>query len=301
MDGVLLLDKPQGDSSNGVLQKVRWLFGAAKAGHTGALDPLATGLLPICFGEATKFSQFLLDSDKRYRVRAQLGVRTDTSDADGEVVETRPVTVSVEDISKAAKSFIGDSQQIPTMFSALKYQGQPLYKYARKGIEVPREPRDITVFELIEHEINTDYVELEIHCSKGTYIRTIIDDLGQKLGCGAHVTMLRRLDVAHFRANQMVTIESLEKMIEDCSSKELAYEKLDELLLPMQTMLKGMNFFTADDASENSFLHGQAIPASGFELDHNVAVENTSGQLLGIGIVNSKGEIQPKRLVCFQH
>jgi tRNA pseudouridine55 synthase len=197
--GVLLLDKPQGVSSNDVLQKVKRIFNANRAGHTGALDPLATGMLPICLGEATKFSQYLLDSDKRYRVIARLGERTDTSDADGNIVQTRPVSFSQADLDSALESFRGETLQVPSMFSALKHQGRPLYEYARQGIEIAREPRPITVYELQFIRWQDNELELEIHCSKGTYIRTIIDDLGEKLGCGAHVIMLRRVQVIRMK------------------------------------------------------------------------------------------------------
>ena len=207
--GVLLLDKPQGASSNDVLQKVKRIYNANRAGHTGALDPLATGMLPICLGEATKFSQYLLDSDKRYRVIAKLGQRTDTSDADGQVVEERPVTFSAEQLDAALDSFRGDTLQVPSMYSALKYQGKKLYEYARQGIEVPREARPITVYELLFIRHEGDELELEVHCSKGTYIRTIIDDLGEKLGCGAHVIYLRRLAVSKYPVERMVTLEEL--------------------------------------------------------------------------------------------
>ncbi|MBB1440781.1 tRNA pseudouridine(55) synthase TruB, partial [Shewanella sp. SG41-4] len=190
IDGIVLLDKDTGMSSNFALQRVKRFFNANKAGHTGALDPLATGMLPICLGEATKFSQHLLDSDKRYLVTAKLGQRTDTSDSDGEVVQTRPVNFTQELLDEKLSFFRGTTQQIPSMYSALKYQGQPLYKYAREGIEVPRESRPITVFELNFIKLEGDELTLDIHCSKGTYIRTIIDDLGEMLGCGAHVIML---------------------------------------------------------------------------------------------------------------
>ena len=203
INGVLLLDKHQGLSSNDVLQKVKRIYNANKAGHTGALDPLATGMLPICLGESTKFSQFLLDADKRYRVIARLGQRTNTSDADGEVVQERPVEFSQEQLDAALEQFRGDSQQVPSMYSALKYQGKPLYEYARQGIEVPREARDITVYELQFIRWENDELELEIHCSKGTYIRTIIDDLGEVLGCGAHVIYLRRVQVSNYPSERM--------------------------------------------------------------------------------------------------
>lgn len=180
VDGVLLLDKPTGASSNDVLQKVKRIYFAEKAGHTGALDPLATGMLPICLGEATKFSQFLLDSDKRYRVIAKLGERTNTSDSDGEVVETREVKVDRGLLERCIAKFRGTTEQIPSMYSALKYQGKPLYEYARQGISVPRESRPITVFEINLLRFEGQEVEMEVHCSKGTYIRTIVDDLGDR-------------------------------------------------------------------------------------------------------------------------
>jgi tRNA pseudouridine55 synthase len=170
-------------------------------------------MLPICLGESTKFSQFLLDADKRYRVIARLGQRTNTSDADGEVVQERPVEFSQEQLDAALEQFRGDSQQVPSMYSALKYQGKPLYEYARQGIEVPREARDITVYELQFIRWENDELELEIHCSKGTYIRTIIDDLGEVLGCGAHVIYLRRVQVSNYPSERMVTLEQLQQMV----------------------------------------------------------------------------------------
>lgn len=212
------------------------IYNANRAGHTGALDPLATGMLPICLGEATKFSQYLLDSDKRYRVIARLGQRTDTSDADGQIVEERPVTFSAEQLAAALDTFRGDIEQIPSMYSALKYQGKKLYEYARQGIEVPREARPITVYELlfIRHEGNE--LELEIHCSKGTYIRTIIDDLGEKLGCGAHVIYLRRLAVSKYPVERMVTLEHLRELVEQAEQQDIpAAELLDPLLMPMDS------------------------------------------------------------------
>ncbi|KLO03596.1 tRNA pseudouridine synthase B, partial [Morganella morganii] len=236
INGIVLLDKPQDISSNDALQKVRRLFNAAKAGHTGALDPLATGMLPVCLGEATKFSQFLLDSDKRYRVIARLGQRTDTSDSQGEVISERPLSFTAEQLAAALESFRGDTLQVPSMYSALKHQGRPLYEYARKGITIEREARPITVYELLFIRHEGDELELEIHCSKGTYIRTIIDDLGEKLGCGAHVTMLRRLQVATYPAERMVTLEQLQEMRRMADESETPLETaLDPLLLPMDT------------------------------------------------------------------
>ncbi|MDX5472853.1 MAG: tRNA pseudouridine(55) synthase TruB, partial [Marinobacter sp.] len=233
VDGILLLDKPAGITSNDALQQVKRIYAAAKAGHTGALDPLATGMLPICLGEATKFSQFLLEADKRYRVVAKLGERTDTSDADGEVVERRPVNVSAGELIEALDHFRGDIEQVPSMYSALKYQGKPLYQYAREGIEVPRESRPITVYELKLIRFEGDEVELEVHASKGTYIRTIVDDLGERLGCGAHVTVLRRLAVAGYPAERMLTLEQLQCILDNCKANDVSPRlELDPLLLP---------------------------------------------------------------------
>ena len=196
INGIVLLDKPLGGSSNQLLQKVRWLFKASKGGHTGALDPLASGMLPLCLGEATKFSQFLLDAEKTYEVTATLGIRTTTSDADGEVVEEKPVTVDEETVRNTCLQFLGKSKQVPSMFSALKHQGKPLYHYARQGITVEREARDIEIFELEVTRIALPEVDMRVKCSKGTYIRSLVDDIGQILECGAYVTRLHRTEVA---------------------------------------------------------------------------------------------------------
>ncbi len=212
INGVLLLDKPSGISSNDALQKVKRIFSANKAGHTGALDPLATGMLPVCLGEATKFSQFLLESDKHYHVIACLGQRTDTSDAQGRVVSERAICFTQAQLDAALEIFRGDSLQIPSMYSALKYQGRPLYEYARQGIEVDRPARNIHIYKLQFIRWAGQILELEIHCSKGTYIRTIIDDLGELLGCGAHVTFLRRLQVATYPGEMMVTLTQLDEL-----------------------------------------------------------------------------------------
>ncbi len=222
--GVLLLDKPQSASSNDVLQKVKRIYNANRAGHTGALDPLATGMLPICLGEATKFSQYLLDSDS-VTVIAKLGQRTDTSDADGQVVEERPLTFSDEQLAAALDSFRGETQQVPSMYSALKYQGKKLYEYARQGIEVPREAlADNHELPFIRRE--GDELELEIHCSKGTYIRTIIDDLGEKLGCGAHVIFLALLAVSKYPVERMVTLEQLQALVDEAAAQDIPAAQL---------------------------------------------------------------------------
>ncbi|MEJ2479969.1 MAG: tRNA pseudouridine(55) synthase TruB, partial [Acidihalobacter sp.] len=212
--GVLLLDKPPGMSSNQALQAVKRLFNANKAGHTGSLDPLATGLLPLCFGEATKVSSFLLEADKRYRARCRLGVRTDSADAEGQVIAERSVPAELDSatIERALAPLRGDIEQIPPMHSALKHQGKRLYELARQGVEVERKPRRVRIarYELVARD--GDELEFDIACSSGTYVRTLIDDLGQALGCGAHVTQLRRVSVEPFDDPKMYTLEELESM-----------------------------------------------------------------------------------------
>ncbi|MCL1044591.1 MULTISPECIES: tRNA pseudouridine(55) synthase TruB [Shewanella] len=299
INGIVLLDKGTGISSNHALQRVKRLYNANKAGHTGALDPLATGMLPVCLGEATKFSQHLLDADKRYLVTAKLGERTDTSDSDGEVVQIRPVKFTQALLDESLEHFRGDTMQVPSMFSALKHQGQPLYKYAREGIEVPREARPITVFELLFVSLEGDDLTLDIHCSKGTYIRTIIDDLGEMLGCGAHVTMLRRTQVAEYPYAKMVTIEQLTELAEGTDKEdESTFTVLDELLLPMDTAVANFPEVNLPEESVQYIMQGQPVQASGLEPD--VLVRMTSGedrQFIGIGTMNDDGLLAPKRLV----
>ncbi|WP_337261442.1 MULTISPECIES: tRNA pseudouridine(55) synthase TruB [unclassified Serratia (in: enterobacteria)] len=297
--GVLLLDKPQGLSSNDALQKVKRIYNANRAGHTGALDPLATGMLPICLGEATKFSQYLLDSDKRYRVIARLGQRTDTSDADGQVVQERPVNFTQAQLDAALETFRGDIQQVPSMYSALKYQGKKLYEYARQGIEVPREARSITVYELQFIRWEGDELELEVHCSKGTYIRTITDDLGELLGCGAHVIYLRRLQVAKYPIARMVTLEQLHALVAQAEERGIAAsELLDPLLMPMDS--------PAEDFPEVNLLpvvagyvkQGQPVQVAGAPASGLVRItEGEARKFIGIGEIADDGRVAPRRLV----
>ncbi|TNZ78040.1 tRNA pseudouridine(55) synthase TruB [Vibrio parahaemolyticus] len=302
INGVILLDKPTGISSNDALQKVKRIYFAEKAGHTGALDPLATGMLPICLGEATKFSQFLLDSDKRYRVIAKLGERTNTSDSDGEVVETRPVDVTLEKLEACIEKFRGESDQVPSMFSALKYQGKPLYEYARKGIEVPRESRKITVYEIILHRFEGDEVEMEVHCSKGTYIRTIVDDLGEMLGCGAHVTMLRRTAVAKYPYEKMVTLEQLNELLEQAHREEIApRELLDPLLMPMDTAVEDLPEVNLIPELADMVQNGQPVQVLGAPEQGSLRLTMGEERLfIGVGEMNDDGKIAPKRLVVFR-
>ncbi|HCE3286971.1 tRNA pseudouridine(55) synthase TruB [Vibrio parahaemolyticus] len=302
INGVILLDKPTGISSNDALQKVKRIYFAEKAGHTGALDPLATGMLPICLGEATKFSQFLLDSDKRYRVIAKLGERTNTSDSDGEVVETRPVDVTLEKLEACIEKFRGESDQVPSMFSALKYQGKPLYEYARKGIEVPRESRKITVYEIVLHRFEGDEVEMEVHCSKGTYIRTIVDDLGEMLGCGAHVMMLRRTAVAKYPYEKMVTLEQLNELLEQAHREEIApRELLDPLLMPMDTAVEDLPEVNLIPELADMVQHGQPVQVLGAPEQGSLRLTMGEERLfIGVGEMNDDGKIAPKRLVVFR-
>lgn len=304
INGVLLLDKPYEMSSNHALQAVKRIYFAQKAGHTGALDPLATGMLPICLGEGTKFSQFLLDTDKTYQVTAKLGIRTTTSDAGGEVVSEKAVNVSADQLNEALDTFRGTTKQVPSMYSALKYQGQPLYKYAREGIEVPREARDITVFNLQLLHFEDDEVELSIHVSKGTYIRTIIDDLGELLGCGAHVAHLRRLAVGNYPIEKMITLPKLEALLEKAIADEITpSEVLDPLLLPMKSAVDGMHCVYVDDMSANFLRHGNPVQAFNAPSDGTVQVyigdgeHDTNAEFIGVGFIDDNGLLAPKRIV----
>lgn len=291
--GVFLLDKPQGVSSNDIMQKVKRLFKANKAGHTGALDPLATGMLPICLGEATKFSQFLLDSDKRYVVTAKLGERTDTSDAEGQVVQSREVNVAEADILAALSAFRGEILQVPTMFSALKHNGRPLYEYARAGITVEREARPITIFELKFIDYQAPFLTLEVHCSKGTYIRTLVDDLGEALGCGAHVTMLRRLAVADYPIGEMMPIEDLALLADSFPNSEL-----DRLLLPMDTAVASLPQLNLTAEQTKAVGFGQRVKFENTQaLNGLVRLFSENGQFLGIAEITAGNIIRPNRMV----
>lgn len=308
VNGILLLDKPLDMSSNDAVQKVRRIFGAAKAGHTGALDPLATGMLPVCLGEATKFSQFLLDSDKTYEVTAKLGIRTTTSDADGEIVSTLPVEVTQQQLLDALDTFRGPIKQVPSMFSALKHQGKPLYYYARQGIEIEREARDITIFRLDMDRFADDEVDLTVHCSKGTYIRSLVDDLGQLLGCGAYVTRLHRFQVADYPRQSMLTLEALASIVDMAQEQEEPiFERLDQLLLPMDTAVASLPEATIDEISSRYFCNGNPVlfPAtSDIEVVTGTCVrvydvKDGSRRFLGVADIDHDGKLAPRRLVVY--
>ncbi|TBU78537.1 tRNA pseudouridine(55) synthase TruB [Phytopseudomonas daroniae] len=292
VDGIILLDKPKGFSSNAALQKVRWLLNAEKAGHTGSLDPLATGVLPLCFGEATKFSQYLLDADKGYETVMQLGVTTTTADAEGEVLERREVKVAAADIEALLPRFRGDISQIPPMYSALKRDGQPLYKLARAGEVVEREARSVTIARLELLDCTADKASLAVDCSKGTYIRTLVEDIGQLLGCGAHVAELRRVKAGPFGLVQTVSLEELERV-----HAEGGNEAVDRFLQPVDSGLEHWPLLSFSEHSSFYWLQGQPVRASDAPKFGMVRVQDHNGRFIGIGEVSEDGRIAPRRLI----
>lgn len=295
--GILLLNKPTGISSNAALQRAKRLFKASKAGHTGSLDNLASGLLPICFGEATKFARFWLEADKRYQAECTLGVTTTTGDAQGEVLQTRSLAQwDYKKINDVIQSFIGTNQQIPPMYSALKHQGKALYKWARQGKTIPRQARSIIIYDLMVQRWVDQHLVIEVHCSKGTYIRTLAEDIGHALGCGAHISALHRLSVGDYR--DMVDFNTLEQLA------QLDWQHLESVLLPMHTLLSHWPTVILTPQLAHNLCQGQAVPvtpapALGWvklfvEADHTVAPRN---QFLGIGQVLDDGYIAPRRLI----
>jgi tRNA pseudouridine55 synthase len=302
IDGIFLLDKPLELSSNHALQCVKRLFGAAKAGHTGSLDPLATGMLPICLGEATKFSQYMLDADKVYRTTAKLGIRTGSGDVDSEVISERPVPeLDRETVEKALQTFLGDTLQVPSMYSALKQNGQPLYKLARQGIEVERKARPIHIFDIKLLDIRSDELEIELQCSKGTYVRNLIDDLGELLGCGAHVITLRRLSVRGFDEGAMVTLDELQEMAAEAGEPEHIFEKLDALLLPAWEAVKELPKVQLSDLAASYLKQGQPVFVPNITGAGKVVLFNkdadTAKSFVGIGEIMDDGRIAPSRLI----
>lgn len=292
VDGILVLDKPRGLTSNAALQKIRWLLNAEKAGHTGSLDPLATGVLPLCFGEATKFSQYLLDADKGYETLMHLGVTTATGDAEGEVLERRDVSVDRDALEAVLSRFRGDISQIPPMYSALKRDGQPLYKLARAGEVVEREPRSVTIGRLDLLSFEPPFARLSVACSKGTYIRTLVEDIGQVLGAGAHVAELRRTQAGPFSLDQAVSLESLEQ-----AHAEGGSEALDRFLLPADSGLEHWPLLQLSEHSSYYWLHGQPVRAPQAPKFGMVRVQDHEGRFIGIGEVSDDGRIAPRRLI----
>lgn len=303
LHGVLVVDKPAGMTSNDVVQKAKRLFFANKTGHTGSLDPLATGVLPLCFGEATKFSQYLLDSDKAYLSTFRFGLSTDTADSDGQVLETIDASALTEKaVLKAIEPYRGDIQQVPPMYSALKRDGQPLYKLAREGVEVEREARPVTVYEYELLAFRPGAVaeaDVRVECSKGTYIRSLAEELGRDLGVGAHVAKLRRIQAGPFTEEQALSFEALEQ-----ERGEDRAEVLDHHLLPVDAPVAELAKIELDDNSGFYFSRGQAVTSNqvyrlGGEGD-KVRVFQKTGEFLGVGEITSDGQITPKRLVAGQ-
>lgn len=293
VSGILLLDKPTGMTSNAALQRVKSLFFAKKAGHTGSLDPLATGLLPICLGEATKVSAFHLNADKGYQVTIKLGQTTTTGDVDGEITQTWQVLALTQaQLEPILAGFVGEIAQIPPMYSALKRDGQPLYKLARKGIEVERKPRLITIYSIKLLGLRDDEIDLEVICSKGTYIRTLSEDIGEKLGCGGHVKVLRRIRSGEFDLSNSVTLEQLEAIRDQAPA-----ESLDELLLPMDSALHDFPAVKLNTDMTRYVCLGQAVFVAKAPTAGLVRLYTSENEFLGIGHILEDGRVAPKRLI----
>ena len=292
VDGILLLDKPSGIRSNEALQEVKTLLRARKAGHTGSLDKLASGMLPICLGEATKISGFLLDASKRYESRIRLGTTTSTGDSDGEVREVREIPrLDAEYLAQIADFFSGEIEQVPPMHSALKVNGQRLYELAYRGIEVERKARKVTIYDLALHLTSPDTIEAKVHCSKGTYIRTLAEDIGAKLGCGAHVVALRRVAVGPFSQHQMCTLESIRTACE--SSPEAA----DELLFPTDAAVASWPKIGLNETMAQFIRNGHPVivpraPTAGW-----VRMYDPAHRFVGVGEILDDGRVAPRRLL----
>jgi tRNA pseudouridine55 synthase len=291
LDGILLLDKPLGISSNKALQAARNIFKANKAGHTGSLDPLATGLLPVCFGEATKYSGYLLDSSKSYRALCRLGVTTTTADREGEIIAEKEVSFSEQELQQVLSRFRGVLEQVPPMYSAVKHQGERLYKLARQGIEVERKSRQIEIFSLELLSCADDMLEFDVHCSKGTYIRTLAEDIGAELGCGAHLAALERTGVQPFWQAQSYTLDDLQEMQDDET------QNIDDLLLPIESALTDWPDIelTADMGLYLS--QGQPVQVPKAPIDGFVRLFDASRTFIGLGQILSDGRVAPKRMM----
>jgi tRNA pseudouridine55 synthase len=286
LDGVLLFDKPLELSSNVAMQKVRRLFTAEKAGHTGTLDPLATGLLPICFGEATKFTLALLDADKRYRATIRLGQRTTTGDAEGEITETRPVAVTEAQALEVMAHFMGETRQLPPMHSAIKHQGKPLYEYIRKGETVERELRTVFIRELVLERLQGNELEFSVLCSKGTYVRTLAEDISEKLGCGGHLIALRRTGIGEFNLDRAYTLVQLEGM--DAAQR-------DACLMPLDRLVQNLPRLELDEVQAGRLAQGQRLGLSDAYPDGKRRLY-TSGLFIGVGDLEG-GRLTPSRLL----
>jgi len=290
--GILLLNKPAGATSNQVLQHVKRLYQARKAGHTGSLDKLASGLLPLCLGEATKLSGYLLDADKTYEAICKLGITTTTGDTAGEIIATHPVPeISRTAVEKVLERFRGEIQQTPPMYSALKHEGQRLYKLAYAGVTVERQPRCVTIYELAAGRFTEDELELRVRCSKGTYIRTLAEDIGRELGCGAHIKSLRRTAVGPFTAEQMVDAAELERLA------AIGTGALDAKLLPMDSVLGNIPAVHLSESMSFYMRQGQAITVPRAPTQGLVRLYDQRDMFLGVGTILDDGRVSPKRLV----
>lgn len=288
INGVLLLDKPLGFSSNQALQKVKWLIQAAKAGHTGTLDPLATGLLPLCFGEATKFAHYLTDADKTYVATIKLGITTNTGDAEGEILTTRNVSTSSTQFAEVCAQFIGEISQIPPMYSALKHEGKALYAYARAGIEIERAARVIRIHNINVNSYEQDIAVITVSCSKGTYIRTLAEDIGSQLGCGAHLIGLRRTMTASYDITQAVSLEQFEVMTSD---------ERQAALLPADSAILHLPAIILNSDAQHYLQLGQAVWQAGVIPAGLLRLYSEQQQFLGLGELADDGKIAPKRLI----
>ncbi len=288
VNGVLLLDKPAGLSSNQALQQVRRLYMAEKAGHTGSLDPFATGLLPLCLGEATKFSHFLLEADKVYEATLQLGATSTTGDVEGVIAQAGEVRVTLAQVVETLRKFVGTISQIPPMYSALKYQGKALYEYARAGVEIERNAREISIHSIELLSFVGDQIVIRVACSKGTYIRTLGEDIGRALGCGAYLTQLRRIGSGGFLLADALSMAELESM---------SLEQRDARLLPMDCLLHNYPVVVLDQQSAYYFCQGQPVWKSGMAQPGFLRVYDTGENFIGLGNTEGDGQVAPRRLV----
>lgn len=291
VNGILLLDKPEGLSSNHALQRVRRLYSAAKAGHTGSLDPLATGMLPVCFGPCTKLSHYLLDADKHYTVGMRWGARTTTGDAEGEVVEENAIRPDAATVARAAEAFVGEIEQVPPMYSAVHHQGRRLYEIAREGGEVERPSRSVTIYALDVGVTEGDILQLSLRCSKGTYVRTLVEDLAHACGALAYVGWLRRDSVGPFATAAMHRMDDVE------SAAEQGAAALDALLLPPSAALTDWPAVTLDAARAFYLSRGEAVRVAAAPSRGRVAIFGPDHDLLALGEIDADGMVAPRRMM----
>jgi len=302
VNGILLLDKPCGYSSNNILQKVKKIFCAKKAGHTGSLDPIASGMLPICFGEATKIAQYLLNSNKTYHVIFKLGQSTSTFDSEGKILLIRKINVNDQKIKKVLSKFTGYTYQIPPMYSAIKYKGKPLYFYARKNIVIDRKKRLIHVSNIQYINYKNNLIELKISCSKGTYIRSLVHDIGETLKCGAHIVFLRRLRIAHYIESDLITFDSIQELknnFKNFISLSAFYKRIDQFLISIDTALCHLNEIILNSEEEILFKNGNNVllKENNF-IDGIIRVKSEKKKtLIGIGFIKNNTILFPKRII----